>query len=333
MMEFDPTDDEHWIAGSHLNWWESHISRPLDWMPDEREAHDWLTRHPYELLHAVGLLNSYRTMTTSQLHAFDPRLPANPAGRLWLDLAACRLVDLGWPIHADGSSRANNRTARFTALRLPSVHAIERDMRRFDLYTPVELASIGPHPWKGVRQYDRHNLIAVAIAINARRQGWRTSGENWGRFRYLTHDQTCLKPDGGPDVQLIGEHDLICVELTNSLTQDIGKKIHDWSLTLARDDMRHCHVVWASAGRGPNAGYMLNALRRDTAGFARQHVIQAADWVHDAIRIGDWTPKPGRPQDAAGWMYRDIADIGRVLGFEDADRWRLPPRLEGLWLG
>lgn len=327
---FDPFDDDNWRAGTMLAWHDSALSvRPPAWLPDPGQAERRLTGRRDRVLRALGLIHSHRTVETGQLHRLDPLLPARARSRLWLDMAACGLIDVGFPIDADGRARFHPATARFMAVRLPAHERIERRLDALG-FTPVEIASIGPGPLRGRRQYDRHNLIAAELAVVARRDGWRTAGEAWGRFDRMTGSPDAGQ--GGPDLELIGEHTLVCVELTASMNESFDGKVARWRRILQHPGMERTHVAWLSAGRpgDPVAG----ALRARVAGEPRMHYADARVWPDRGVVFDDgFAPEPGHVGEPGDWMRYEMSRLGRLVGFDDAGSWRLPERLRGRWLG
>lgn len=326
--EFDPFDPTWWQAGTSLNWWDCRLAAPPAWLPDPTTARAWLDSHRGPALRMLGLTHSHRTLTTRQAHALDPGLPAGPRALAWLSLASLRLVDLGFPVRIDLGGGYSPRTAMFMAVRLPAHADIAPDLADLG-FTPVETASLGPGPLRGMRQYDRHNLICASLAIHAREVGWLTCGEAWGRFDLLAHDP--LMGHGGPDLQLVdGSGQVVCVELTASANQSLEAKFRRWDRMLAHPGCQDTHVCWLDASPGM---VLETTLRRLCAGRPRQHAGRARDWM-TAIRCDDgWAPVPqGRP-DPSGWMRMDMDRLGERLGLPGAGSWRLPPRLEGLWLG
>lgn len=327
---FNPFDDDNWRAGTMLAWHDTGLSsRPPAWLPDPETARARLEGRRDRVLRALGLIHSHRTMETGQLHRMDPLLPARARSLLWTDMAACKLIDLGFPIDADGGARFRPATAAFMAVRLPAHDRIERRLDAMG-FTPVEIASIGPGPLRGRRQYDRHNLIAVELAIIARQAGWRTAGEAWGRFDRMTG-----QPDagqGGPDLELIGENTLVCVELTASMNETFAMKVARWRRILQLPGMEHTHVAWLSAGRPGDP--VANALRARVADEPRMHYADARDWPRQGVTFEDgFTPEPGSMPEPDDWMRNEMSRLGRLVGFTDAGSWRLPERLHGRWLG
>lgn len=123
--------------------------------------------------------------------------------------------------------------------------------------TPPELATLAPCrgpgslDWRpnlrGQRQYDRHNLICADLAVARAAEGWRTLGEAWGRFDLICHDP--LMGAGGPDLELIGENETVCIELTASMGQSLSAKFNRWARVLRHPGTERVHVVWLAAAR------------------------------------------------------------------------------------
>ena len=327
---FDAFDESWWSAGSALNWWDSHVADPPAWLPGREEALAWLERHAPVTGAALALIRSYRTCETSQLHELDPRLPADPRSTLWMMLAGMRLIDLGFPINVNGRGGWGPKNAGFMAVRLPVHHAIDPELRRLGL-TPAEIADIGPGPLRGQRQYDRHNLICTGLAVRARRDGWLTAGEAWCRFDRICDDP--IMGHGGPDLALIGEGLLVCVELTASTGQSLETKFRRWDRVLDHPACRNTHVLWLSAGRGDGNTGILERLDGLCAARPRQHAGDAASVMAGGFMTDGWTPSPGIPVPLDGWTGHDMDRLGRVFGLPNAASWRLPERMRGHWHG
>lgn len=326
---FDPLDDQWWRAGAHLQWWDNDLEPPR-WLPDRRDAEPDLGKRLDLVIRACALTHSYRTITTRQLHDLDKRIPATPMSGFWLHMIAMGLVEPGFPINPDGLTRFSPTTAPFMAVRLPIHNPIDGILTNLGA-SPTDLAAIGPGPLRGRRQYDRHNLIATSMALQARSQGWDTVGEAWCRFDLITGDPTA--GTGGPDLCLIGEHDLVFVELTASVNQNTPGKITRWKRMLQYERCQHAHVIWLAAGTGTNP--IRKPLDGMVAGLPRMHAGDAKEWRDTGTCDDGWHPDPGIPAARPDWMRADLERIGGMLGF-DPDTvagWRLPHRLEGRWLG
>lgn len=318
-------DERWWHGDSTLTWFVPGMGPAPDWAPDPTEAWQRLERRRPLVLAALALTAAYRTATTRQLHALDPRLPARGNANLWLDLHAAHLIDLGFPLTGGTRMRATPTTAPFTAVRITIMRAINRLVDRLDP-TPVERLMLPPGTLRGQRQAARHNLIATQLAVTARHDGWLTAGEAWCAFRRITGVKN--DGDGGPDLAIIGDTVVLFIELTASTNMQLEKKFTRWDQRLARDHMGFAHVVWLDAGHGPNRG-ILRRLEHAVADRPRMHAGVAVDWLEHIPQ--PWTP--GHPEPPDGWMHRDMRRIGRQLGFPNAGAWRLPARLEGQWAG
>lgn len=328
---FDPLDEQWWAAGTQLAWWDSALANRPAWLPGEVDARRFLMRDRDRMLRVLGLAHSMRTVTTGQLHALDNGLPSKGTAGLYLSMASVGLLDLGFPIPVDGRIGVAPRFAPFTAVRLPAHRTLTpSDVIPYGL-NPVEAASIGPAPWRGTRQYDRHNLICSQLAIVLRAQGYGTAGDGWGRFDLMTHDP--LAGRGGPDLELFGQH-LTCIELTASTNIQLEAKFRRWDRILAHDGMQDTHVVWLAAGRGDNTA-ILKRLTNGCTERARQHAADTRDWLQGNLTTHDgYTPQPPTTHpDPGGWMHDTMRTLGQRLGFPNADNWRLTTRLEGRWLG
>lgn len=323
----NPWDETWWQAGSTLNWWDAGVAARPAWMPDPDTARRALEHDPRQTARAIALIRSMRTIETGQLHALDPRLPATMRASLWMNLASCRLIDIGFPVTVNGQGGWGPRSGGFMAVRLPIHRTIDADARRI-IRDPILLAGIGPTPWRGQRQYERHNLICTQLAIQARAHGWVTAGEAWCRFDRIVDDP--LQGKGGPDLSLIGGHGALFVELTASTGIGIERKFMKWDRLLAHPRAARMQVVWVAAGHGGPDDRIMERIGGLAAGRARHHAV-------DGRRFDEWlereAPDPGDPVPDSGWPHRDMRRLGRVFGMPDADRWRLPARLEAEWMG
>lgn len=313
---FDPLDDAWWTAGSSLNWWEPGIGVRPPWLPDAEAASARLRRRLPTVVAALSLAHQYRTCTTGQLNALDPSLPASAAASLWLDMAGCSLIDLGYPMALNGRNAGTPRTAPWMAVRLPTHGRIEKRLEALGC-TPVQVASIGPGPLRGARQYDRHNLVCSQLAVEAGRTGWRTAGELYGRFSLMTGD--AAMGNGGPDLILFGEGRTLCVELTASANLGLKDKFERWDRVLAHPGSDRLEVWWLDATRGPDDP-LLSTLAHLCADRPRQHAAPAAGWV-------DSLPGPGTPSRPSDWVRATFDRIAVAFGFPASAGWRIPEAL------
>ena len=330
---FDPFDETWWCASEKLNWWFSSIAATPGWAMKRDEAREWLAGRRDMALSALGLLASYRTVETSQLRALDPQLPAYANAPLYRALAGVGWVDAGFPARLDARAVSNPRTAPFMALRLPAYRAVT--LRRIATLldaTPMEMASLSPSALKAARQFDRHNLIAVAVAAAARADGWTTIGEAWCRFDRICADPQVSHASGGPDLALVGADGLVFVELTASGGQGLEGKFARWDEKLYHPALRRAHVVWLQAGRGSGARELSKRLAGLCADRPRQHMADARDWLTSRVCADGWEPEPG-VADPRGWARADLAHAGALCGFPAAGRWRIPERMAGGWWG
>ena len=179
-------------------------------------------------------------------------------------------------------------------------------MRRLG-FTPVDIASLGPGPLRGARQYDRHNLICVSLALTARKAGWRTWGEAYGRFSLMTGDP--LMGSGGPDLMLQGETGWCAVELTASAGQTLEEKFRRWDRVLAHPGCPPMDVLWLDASRDHT---LLDPLKGLASARPRQHAGSAAVW-RDTLACDDGFHKPaGTPPPPAGLDARQFRPAGRA---------------------
>jgi hypothetical protein len=330
MKDFNPLEDRWWRAGAWLNWWDSTVDGYGDvpWVPSRRDALDTFARDKGRILHALGLVWSYRTVETGQLHALADELPAEAWRAPYPAMFRLGLADLGFPVQVSGVPRVGVRSAPFTALRLPVYTTdLRRALARLGC-NPVEIASIGgDNRLRGRRQFDRHNLISTALAVAARRRGWLTCGEAWGSFAMLTGDPT--RGAGGPDLQLVGSDMRVCVETTASGHQSLQGKIERWDRILALDSCRDVHVLWLDCARDS----LMAQVEGLIAGHARMHAARASDFLDTFACSDGWEPTAGTPVEPVPWMRVTMRDIGSRLGLDAAGSYRLPPALRGMWLG
>ena len=190
-MRFDPFDDRWWVAGSSLNWISADIAYRPKWMPCDG-ATERLRGRRAQVLAAIRLMASYRTLETRQAHRLDPSVPGSPSSAFWLDMLGAGLCEPGFPIAVDGRQAASPYSAAWMAVRLPVHGDILPRLDAFDA-TPPELATLAPcrepgsKDWRpnlrGQRQYDRHNLICTQLACARAAEGWRTLGGGVGPVR------------------------------------------------------------------------------------------------------------------------------------------------------
>lgn len=332
-MRFDPFDDRWWVAGSSLNWISADIAYRPKWMPCDG-ATERLRGRRAQVLAAVRLMASYRTLETRQAHRLDPSVPGSPSSAFWLDMLGAGLCEPGFPIAVDGRQAASPYSAAWMAVRLPVHGDILPRLDAFDA-TPPELATLAPcrepgsKDWRpnlrGQRQYDRHNLICTQLACARAAEGWRTLGEAWGRFDLICHDPQMGR--GGPDLELVGEHDTVCIELTASMGESLAGKFDRWERVLRHPGTKRVHVIWLAAARSdtgiPSRLAALSAPRR------HQHWAVAEDWLSEPTCADGYAPEPGTPPEPYDWMAADMDRVGDALGLPHAGSWRRPRVLMG----
>lgn len=333
---FNPMDTVLWPCGPRLAWWDSATNlkegRRPRWATDPDTARKRLNRR--HTLAALGAIHSHRTAVTGQLARLAPGLPRTPAAMLWRDMAGLGLIDLGFPMNDTGRWAVSPAQTRLMGIRLP----VHRDITSLleDLgYTAADIASLGPRPLRGARQYDRHNLICTELSCRFRETGLFTCGEAWGRFDLLFHD--ALAGRGGPDLQIIRPDGLvIAVEATASATGLPGK-IRRWTELLDAHPDAGVQVVWLDCTDEDGAAAR-TALSHVPGAAGRMHLASAADWLDGhlgRLSDGDITdlpydgPRRARPDD---WMRPAFDEL--CLGFGlDSRRWPLPPGFTGGWYG
>lgn len=337
-MSLNPMDTSLWPMGPILAWWDSTNPGPAPrWMPDPVTARKRLRSRL--ILTALGLTHSHRTITTGQLHRLDPKLPANPNSLLWRDMAALGLVDLGYPMHASGRWAATPTSATLMALRLPRLHDITDSLTNLGC-TPPQIISLGPTPLRGVRQYDRHNLICSELSCRFRDLGWRTWGEAWCRFSLLYHDETAGR--GGADLMLARRDGLlVAIEATASGT-GINEKARRWIRLMDTHPDTPVIVVWLDCASDAMGASVASELRHIPGAAGRMRLASGRDWLTgqpgllaDGDTLDD-LPGPGRPLlDPSDWMRTTMGDIAAGFGLDRdaAMDWPLPDRLHGFWAG
>lgn len=316
-MTFDPFDPQWWQAGSSLNWWDSALNPDPPFYASPRDdAERRFTAHMETYVALLRLVHQYRTATTGQLHDLDPRAPQRADALTWMDLLALGLIDVGYPINVGGGQAVTPRYASFMAVRLPKHRRIERDLRQLGV-PPMWMASFAPGSLRGMRQYDRHNLICTRLAIAANDKGYDTLGEAWGRFDLICHDEAMGM--GGPDL-IVFSQTIDCIELTASANQALQAKFDRWARVLAHPGCERVHVTWLAAD--PDDG-LLSPLTGLSATYPRMHAGLARDWA-DTLRAGDGHGPHGTAPAQPGWMRGDMDRVARAMGFTSSAGWRMP---------
>lgn len=318
----NPFDMRFWQAGSQLAWWDSKLADPPRWLPSREEAQAYIEAHKVDMWHLLRLLVAFRTMETGQIHALVPRLPASKHGKLYLCAARLGFCDLGFPIRVDGTGRVNPFLADFTALRLPKSERIEKQVKALG-FSPMHMQALGPFPLRGTRQYDRHNLIATHLAVAAKQRGFSVAGEAWGRFDLMTG--IAGTGGGGPDLEMIDETQILCVELTASVTM-IDEKIRVWEHNLLLPNMEHVHVLWLCAGFTPDIQTVMEHKIGDNK--PRMHVADAREFAQ-TFTTSDGTVFSCTPQqvDAYDWVRANFARLGSRFGLDNMGEWSIPQGL------
>lgn len=332
-MTFDPTDPQWFPMDTEFAWWDSTHTETPPWFTTPGTAVRRLT-HDTRWLRTLALTHSYRTITTDQLHRLDTGLPARPDALLYRDLATMRLVDLGWPKTVNGRWQATPNTARLMALRLPKFHDITGTLTTLGV-DPFTIGRLGPRPLRGIRQYDRHNLICTELACRFHARGTRTLGEAWGRFDMLFHDPQAGR--GGPDLNILrGDGLVICVEATASTT-GIRDKINRWNHLLDLHPRAGIIVCWLDCAPVSQRSNIHGALTRIPNTTGRMKLADARQWLHDPQALGlfsDGTTAAGLPWDGPRridphmGLRNLVTDTIRQYGL-DASQWTLRPPLTG----
>lgn len=309
--------------------------RRPSWIPSPDDAMARLAGRLPAVLAAVGVIHSYRTLTTGQAAELAGGLPAGAKSLFWRSMMGAGLVDVGFPVAVSGKQAVRPDAAPFMAIRLPSRSDAEPILERLGA-TPAELVALSPprraKDWRpllrGQRQYDRHNLLAADLALHARTAGWLTAGEAWGRFDLMCADP--LMGEGGPDLELFGEHETVCVELTASTNQMLAQKFARWDRVLAHPGCETMHVVWVTAGRDSNSdSVLMPALEQLAADRPRMHVAPYTQWRAHMSAMDGWAPQAGDPAPfESDWMHADMGRVAAMVGLPGGEKWRIPARLD-----
>lgn len=319
----NPIDPTWWQAGSQLNWWDCTLGSKPGWLPDTKQAHHRIKQRLHLVLQALALIHEYRTIETSQLHELNPKLPRQAKASLYRDMAALQLIDVGYPISVNARTAASPYRAPWMAVRLPIHARIESQLEQLEV-NPVQMIALGPGPLRGARQYDRHNLICVDLAIQARQQGWLTYGELYGRFSLITSDP--LMGSGGPDLILKGEHTIISIELTASANMGLEAKIKRWQQQLSHPACKTMHVCWLDASNN----HLLTKLEALTVNQPHMHVTTVTAWKQTMTCTDNFQPQPGTPQPPRHWMRTNLNNIAQAFGFPNSNTWHIPASLNGI---
>jgi hypothetical protein len=261
----------------------------------------------------MALTHSYRTLETGQLHAFCADLPESAGARLYRDMSALGLLDLGFPRSYDRPIAMSPRRAEWMAVRLCALGGIEDRLAALGA-TPFQVAALGPGPLRGARQAERHNLLAATTALDLMGRGHRVVGEAWSRLDHLFADPQL--GHGGPDITAIRADGLrVCIELTASVSYIQGK-IDRWRHALDSHPDARIHVVWLVAPR-PGWSPAASLAGRMSAGMS---VVEWGALDIDEIPClsgPTWREPPSSGMGA-------VTQIAATFGL-DAGTWRIPP--------
>ena len=139
-----------------------------------------------------------------------------------------------------------------------------------------------------------------------------------------------LMGEGGPDLELFGEHETVCVELTASTNQMLAQKFARWDRVLAHPGCETMHVVWVTAGRDSNSdSVLMPALEQLAADRPRMHVAPYLQWRAHMSAMDGWTPQAGEPAPfESDWMHADMGRVAAMVGLPGGEKWRIPARLD-----
>lgn len=325
----DPYYDDIWAPGSSAAWTTakqatSQVARGFARLPARlampyEEAWDVLTsptayKRPARL-NVLGALDQWRTMTAEQLAllAGDPTI-ATGRSTVMKQLFASGLVDVG--IFAN--ALLTSRSAHVGTVYRPGADN-EFDKKLASSLTYQEWLSVtGGLPFETRSQYDRHNLLAVELALRVAEfcHPATVLGEKLSSISALAYEgwgeHAPLQTQGrAADLTVIREDGLrVALEITaNATATGFEKKVEKWASTISQRRLADSGltVLFIVTSR-PGSRNLLSDVRKRVARAVKLYPGLNFDKSADRIGVVDWRD----------WF----PDVGEVHeGFPTLDAW------------
>ncbi|MBG6181377.1 hypothetical protein [Arthrobacter sp. CAN_A1] len=338
----DPYWDRLWAPGSQAAWIDSQTARH-HWkyklgrvnqrkVIDEAEAIRYLTsnrgRAPRQAL--WGVLDSWHTVSAEQAAALTGyRLLLDPNFSQVSASFAMNVLDIG--AYTSPSMMAPGLTR--SSLYRPSNSTVFECQIKDTLTWPEWVSITGGYPWSAGGQYDRHNLLAVELALRAAEYlpVGAIMGEKFSNVDLLAGSglgKKLKKPDNRrADGTIVREDGMrIAYELTASATRGFENKVRRWAQLISENPLETSGltVVFVAAPH-PNLGLGSHAdprpeIYRRLAKVLREFPGSGKD--SPAARIGvtswdEWFPARHEMSEA---FFRLSADFAIKNG-KGSERW------------
>lgn len=251
-------------------------------------------------LNAMSVIDSWRTVTGEQLAAITgDTASAGARSRTMSELFAAGVADQGTLLASGMSSTGNDRS---TLLHRPSrTENFEKEIAPRLTY-PEWVSITAGHPWASGGQYDRHNILAVELALRVAEfcEVGGVVGEKLSTWDMLAYtgagqaappvgmqraaDATLIRTDGAR----------IAVEITASMTGALQKKIRAWAELLNKtrtNDTALAAVVFVVAtppGKKVNRGEAISRVRTIVQNAARDYSGIAGDRTQSRMYVVSW---------------------------------------------
>lgn len=307
----DPYWGGMWTQGSSAVWVSEQLARTqagagLARIPTglDRDADDALadltsSRNLGSTLAALACVDQWRTVSAEQLAALTgwKRL-AKPLSRTMASAFACGLVDRGTFASAllPGASRD-----RATVYRPSRTDAFERALEPLLSYEQ-KVAVTGGVPWDFRRQYDRHNLLTVELALRVAEwcEVGTVLGEKLSTVELLAGEglgRTALHDERAADMTIVRTDGMrIAVELTASAGPDFKEKVRRWAHLLADQSLAASGLTVLFVEAAPADGEhrfgsgasVRSSVYKAVAEVVREFPGTGADRVADRIGVVSW---------------------------------------------
>lgn len=310
--------DGTWAEGSTASWTSAALARrqeahfavtlPPAWQMGTEEALDIVTNpaRRAQVVQALGALDQWRTMSAAQLAALtgravlgSPFTSVHTSSAVLAALFTLGLLDFGHPT-AGLLSRSPSTSG--TLLYHPS------GVKTFDrliapMLTWAELLAVtGGLPFARAHQYDRHNTLAVELAMRVAElcEVGTVVGEKFSLLDALAHTfdgRTPTPPSTSQaDFTIVRADGVrIAVELTASASAMFPHKVERWARLLESAPFSSCgllvcFVCAAPPDRPDPRGERLRALvKRQVSHYAGTNPGSAADRTAARMAVAEWT--------------------------------------------
>lgn len=361
----DPYWGGMWSQGALAAWVSAALARrqsragldlPVPWKVEEDRARDIVVdpRRRDEVILALGALDQWRTATNEQLAALTGRrvLSSKFTTRENSSATVSALFTLGlldWGVPVSGLYSLHRSPSGLMFYRPSGSRAYDRLVAP-TLTWSEDLALTGGLPFSASHQADRHNIIAVELALRAAElcELGTAVGEKLSMTDELAYrglGRTPRTPSAaGPDLVLVRSDGVrIAVEMTATVNTDFANKVDRWARVLEDSpwDTSGLMVLFVNVAPRDRSASRTESdidsqLRRWVRAATKAHPGSARDRVASKMAVATWTdwfPSLGtyddsftllharRPTGASGstWEGVDLLDVFDVATPQNTD--------------